>query len=102
MTNLSKFARVSAIAGSFIWLLSLFFRTGDSAETEVIQKIFLFAVFVIVPLAIALVSRDENGVALRYAIWLQPLTALICFVSFVFAQGVVAGILAATWLATTV
>lgn len=100
MTPPAKFARISAAAGGLVWWVTLFIRTGDSAETELIQKIFLLAVFVIVPLGVALISPEQDWIALRYASWFQPGAALLCFTSFVLPQGFIAGILASFWLAT--
>jgi hypothetical protein len=77
-------------------------RTGDSRETDLIQKIFLLAVFVIVPPVLSLISPNEDSIAIRIAVLAQPVSATLCFVSFLLAQGVVAGILASFWLALTV
>jgi len=96
-----QFARVSAAAGAFFWLIALWIKTADSSETELIQKIFLLGIFVIVPLALSLVSAKESLVSLRLAVWAQPLAAAICFISFLFPQGFAAGILASVWLALT-
>ena len=96
-----QFSRVSAACGALFWLLTFPVRTGDSPETDLIERVFLFAVFVIVPLAVSLIAKSENWIALRYAIWAQPLGALLCFASFVLSQGVLAGALASLWLATT-
>ena len=83
------------------WALTLLIRTGDSRETELIQKVFLLAVFVIVPLGLSLIAADEEWLALRIAIWAQPFAAVICFVSFLTPQGILAGVLSSVWLATT-
>ena len=95
-----KFARTSAIVGALLWALTLLIRTGDSRETELIQKIFLLAVFVIVPLCLSLIAADEDWFALRIAVWLQPFAAIVCFVSFLLPQGILAGVLSSVWLAT--
>jgi hypothetical protein len=95
-----KFARTSAVVGALIWALTLLIRTGDSRETELIQKIFLLAVFVIVPLCLSLIAADEDWFALRIAVWLQPFAAILCFVSFLIPQGILAGVLSSVWLAT--
>ena len=102
MIATSQFARTSAAVGGLIWIAALLIQTGDSPETDLIQKIFLLAVFVIVPLALSLISPNEDSIALRIAAWAQPISATLCFVSFFIAQGVVAGILASFWLALTV
>ena len=95
-----KFARTSALAGALLWGVTLLIRTGDSRETELIQKIFLLAVFVIVPLCLSLITADEDSLALRIAVWLQPFAAVVCFVSFLIPQGMLAGVLSSVWLAT--
>jgi YndJ-like protein len=101
MVSTSQFARTSAAVGGLLWIVTLLIRTGDSRETDLIQKIFLLAVFVIVPLALSLISPKEDWIAIRIAAWAQPISATLCFVSFLVPQGVVAGILASLWLALT-
>ncbi len=101
MPSSSKFAQISAAAGALVWMLSLFWRTGDSAETDLIQKVFLFAVFVIVPLGISLIASNEEWLSLSIAAIIQPIAALLCLISFALPQGVLAAVLASTWLVTT-
>ena len=72
MIATSQFARTSAAVGGLIWIAALLIQTGDSPETDLIQKIFLLAVFVIVPLALSLISPNEDSIALRIAAWAQP------------------------------
>ena len=54
------FSRKSAAAGAFAWLLLLLTRTSDSHETELIHKIVFFAVLVIVPLGLSLVTIGDR------------------------------------------
>lgn len=96
----SKFARLSAAAGGLLWAASLLVRTGDSFETELIQKILLLAVFVVVPLAVSLIAQAESEGVLHLAIWIQPLGAVLCFVSFRLNQGIAAGVLVSVWFCT--
>ena len=100
MPSTTRFARLSAMEGAFVWGVALFYRTGDSAETDLIQKVFLFAVLVVVPLGVSLIDSDKEWITLRIAMVLQPVTALLCLISFVLPQGIAAGILASTWLVT--
>jgi len=88
------------MAGSVVWALALFYRTGDSVETDLIQKVFLLAVFVIVPLGVSLIESNEEWITLRVATVIQPFAALLCLISFVLPQGIPAGILASAWLVT--
>ena len=102
MVATSQIARTSAAMGGFIWMAALLIRIGDSPETDLIQKIFLLAAFVIVPLALSLISPNDDNIALRIATWAQPISATLCFASFLILQGIVAGILTSFWLALTV
>jgi len=88
------------MAGAVVWAFTLFYRTGDSAETDLIQKVFLLAVLVVVPLGISLVETNEEWMTLRIATVLQPLAALLCLISFALPQGITASSLASTWLVT--
>jgi hypothetical protein len=99
MISPNKFARTSAVVGALAWVITLLFRTGDSSETELIQKMFLFAVFVIVPLAISIISVSEESIPLQIATFAQPIAALLCFASFLTSQGLGAGILVLPWFA---
>lgn len=101
MKSPSQFARISAAGGAFVWFIALLIRTGDSRETDLIQKIFLLAVFVITPLCLSIISIREHGPLLRLVIGFQPLAAILCFVSIIVAQGTIAGVLASSWLALT-
>lgn len=100
MPPTSKLARFSAMAGAVVWAFALFYRTGDSAETDLIQKVFLLAALVIVPLGISLIDSNEEWITLRIATMIQPFAALLCVVSFVLPQGIIASVLAAIWMVT--
>jgi len=88
------------MAGAVVWALALFYRTGDSVQTDLIQKVFLLAVFVIVPLGVSLIESNEEWITLRIATVIQPFAALLCLISFVLPQGIPASILASAWLVT--
>ena len=100
MPSMPKFARFSAMTGGVMWALALFYRTGDSAETELIQKVFLFGVLVIVPLGISLIGSNQEWIALKIATLIQPFAAVLCLIAFVLPQGIPATILASIWLVT--
>jgi len=100
MPPTSRLARFSAMAGAVVWVVALFYRTGDSVETDLIQKVFLLAALVVVPLGISLIESKEEWITLRIAALLQPFTALLCLISLVLPQGIPAGILASAWLVT--
>jgi YndJ-like protein len=97
---------MSAAAGALAWLIFLFIRTTDSPQTELIHKIILFAVFVVVPLALSLVATpDRHGkhpLFYRSAVFAQPFGAFACMVSFLLHPGLVAALLSSLWLAINV
>jgi len=99
MTSISKLARSSAGVGALIWSICLFFHTGDSIETELIPKVFLLAVFVIVPLGLSL-TATPNRLGSHSSIYVlavvaQPVGAVAALVSFFIEPGITAALLAA-------
>ena len=96
------FARRSAAAGVVAWLLLLLTTTSDSPETELIHKIVFFAVLVIVPLGLSLVTAGGQRVSAslyRAAVLVQPFAAMIAIASFFFEKELLSASLAAVWLA---
>jgi hypothetical protein len=95
------FARRSAAGGAIAWLLLLLTTTSDSHEIELIHKIVFFAVLVIVPLGLSLVTVGEqtiSAVLYRAAILAQPVAAVITIASFFFEKGLLSASLSAVWL----
>lgn len=100
---LRGFAQRSAAAGAVGWLLLLLTTTSDSHETELIHKIVFFALLVIVPLGLSLVTVGEqriNASLYRVAVLAQPLAAVITIASFFFEKGLLSASLSALWLVT--
>jgi len=94
-------ARRSAAVGWLSWLLLLLTTTSDSHETELIHKIMFFAVLVIVPLGLSLVTAGEQSISAilyRAAVLVQPAAAVITIVSFFFEKGLLSALLSAVWL----
>jgi YndJ-like protein len=104
MSSLSKFARISAIAGLVAWLLLLMTTTSDLRETEVIHKVVFFGMLVVVPLGLSLVPLPgEQGPWLyRLAVLAQPMAALPAIASFYFETGPLAAALSSAWFILTV
>ena len=99
--TLRVFARRSAVVGFVGWVLMLLTVTTDSHETELIHKIVFFAMLVIVPLALSLVTAgDERGSAglYRLVVVIQPVAAVITIASFFFEKGVLSASLSSAWL----
>ena len=95
------FARRSAATGAVAWLLLLLTRTSDSPETELIHKIVFFAVLVIVPLGLSLVTVGEQKISAslyRAAVVAQPVAAVITIASFFIEKGLLSASLSAVWL----
>ena len=98
---LRGFARRSAAAGAAGWLLLLLTTTSDLHETELIHKVVFFAVLVIVPLGLSLVTAGEqriSSVLYRAAVLVQPVAAVITIASFYFEKGPLSASLSAVWL----
>jgi hypothetical protein len=99
--RLRSFAQRSAAAGFAAWLLLLLTTTSDSHETELIHKIVFFALLVIVPLGLSLVSVGEQRLSTalyRTAVLVQPVAAVITITSFFFEKGLLSAALSAAWL----
>ena len=97
-------ARLSAAIGAAFWLVLLFIRTGDSSETELIQKILLLGISVIIPLGFALVPvtpMEQDSLLYRAATSAQPVAAVASAFSFLLSPGQPAAILALSWLLVT-
>lgn len=99
--RLRVFARRSAALGLVAWWLLLFARTSDSYETELIHKICFFAMLVIVPLGLSLVTAGEQRISAslyRAAVLAQPLAAVVSIASWFFEKGLLSASLSAAWL----
>ncbi|HKV32845.1 MAG TPA: YndJ family protein [Pyrinomonadaceae bacterium] len=99
--SLRVFVRRSAAAGALAWLLLLLITTSDSHETELIHKIVFFAMLVIVPLGLSLVTVGEQKISAslyRAAVVAQPLAAVITIASFFIEKGLLSALLSAVWL----
>ena len=99
--RLRGFARRSAAVGALAWLLLLLPRTSDSHETELIHKIVFFAMLVIVPLGLSLLTVAEpkiSAVLYRLAVLAQPVAATITIASFFVDKGPLSASLSAVWL----
>lgn len=98
---LRVFARRSAAGGAIAWLLLLLITTSDSHETDLIHKIVFFAMLVIVPLGLSLVTVGEQRISAslyRVSVLVQPVAAVITIASFFFAKGLLSASLSAVWL----
>lgn len=99
--KLTVFARRSAAAGAVAWLLLLLTTTSDSYETELIHEIVFFAVLVIVPLGLSLVTvagQRLSASLYRAAVLAQPVAAVITISSFFVEKGLLSAALSAVWL----
>jgi hypothetical protein len=101
MSNAANNARISAAVGAGIWIVLLFLRTGDSSETELIQKILLLGILVIVPLGLSQIQRaliSEDSLLFQAAVAAQPIAAVATTMSFLLLPGKPAAILTVSWL----
>ena len=101
-----KGARLSGEVGVFLSFglqLTVGDLFGDSQETRLIHAILLLGVVVIIPLGLSLapLNDTDNLVVYRAAVLLQPVGAVLVFVSLVLGQGNVPAALAASWLLVT-
>jgi len=104
LRRLRTFASRSAAVGAIVWLLLILTVTTDSHETELIHKVVFFALLVLVPLGLSLVTgrRQEGSIGLfRVAVMAQPLAAIATIASFFLEKGLPSAALSATWLLFT-
>ncbi len=91
----------SAIVGGLAWLLLLVFLPAEPPTIALIARLLLLAVLVFVPLALGLTATDYSARGanhLRMALRAQPLAAAAVVAAFLLPAGVVAGMLALSWL----
>ena len=97
-------AKRSAAGGVIVWLFTLLLTTSDSAETELVHKIVLFAVLVIVPLGLSVIAPvEQRGLSLyKLVVFAQPVAALLTVAAFFFEKGVLSATLSSAWLVLNV
>jgi len=100
-----RLAEMSALIGALVWLLLLLIPISNVTGIPQVERLFLFAVLVIVPLGLSLIEPQElHGLhtwPYRIALLAQPFGAAFCVASFMFNQGKIAALLACGWLAVT-
>jgi hypothetical protein len=98
-------AEQSAMVGGIIWIVLLFLPIADVTGVSYIERYFLLAPLVIVPLGLSLIEPQElHGLhtwPYRMALLAQPVGALFCVAAFFFPQGIIAAALASVWLFVT-
>jgi hypothetical protein len=83
-------------------VLLLLAHSSDAPETELIHRVALFAIFVIVPLGLAVAGAHPGSMRLyQLVVLVQPFAALATAASFFVAPGLRAGLLASAWLVLT-
>ena len=97
-------AKISALGGVVVWLITLLLTTSDSEQTELVHKVVFWAVLVIVPLGLSVVAPDERRESALYklVVLVQPVAALLTIASFFFEKGVLSAVLASAWLVLNV
>ena len=98
----NKYNLASVLVGVLFSSL-IFFDVLPHLSLSIIEKIFVFAPLVIVPLGLNLfLEEDRNGRVsrlLKAVLISQPFCAIAAAASFVLPKGMVAGILASVWFA---
>ena len=91
----------SAAVGAAVWCLLAVVRTAPWAGLGWIELLFLFAPLVIVPLGLALLTREQSrpSVLLRPACVVQPVAAVLAVASFFLPPGLGAAAFVSLWLA---
>jgi hypothetical protein len=105
MTGAAQKARIGAAIGAGIWIVLLFVRTGDSSETELIQKILLLGILVVVPLGVSQIPRPftlDESLLFQASVAAQPVAAVAGTISFLLLPGKPSAILAVSWLLVTI
>ena len=90
------------MVGFFVWAVSFFLSIGESPETELIERIFLFGVLVVVPLGLQLVAyatdAEDYASIFKFAVLAQPLGAFAVLVSLLLPHGWLSALLSLGWL----
>jgi hypothetical protein len=92
---------ISALAGALAWLPLLLLLPAEPPTIALITRLLLLAVLVFVPLALGLAatgcSAPDVG-RLRLAVRVQPFVAAAVAAAFLLPAGMLAGLLASSWL----
>ncbi|RRJ28049.1 YndJ family protein [Halocatena pleomorpha] len=92
-----RVTELSALIGGGSWLALV--AWGSVGRLE---RLFLLAPLVIVPLVFVLLGRGVRSRWYRAAVWLQPIGAAFVVVSFTLSRGILAGLSIVPWLIVTV
>ena len=96
---------VNITFGSGAWLLIGVLSLLGVIEIGLIEQLFLLAPLVIVPLGLALIEVPDSSEKLRqlynFIRVSQPFCAVLIIIAFLLPGGVLAGVLASSWLALT-
>ncbi len=101
ITNRLRWHQISALAGTLAWLLLLVLLPPAPQTIFWITQLLLLAVLVFVPLALGLVgaSRAAHVASCwRLGARVQPFAATAVVAAFLLPVGVLAGVLALSWL----
>ena len=99
--NWLRWHQISALAGALAWLFLLVLLPAEPQTIALITRLLLLAVLVFVPLALGLVATSRPARAaghLRLAVCVQPFAAAAVVAAFLLPAGVLAGVLALSWL----
>ena len=99
--NWLRWHQISALAGALAWLFLLVLLPAEPQTIALITRLLLLAVLVFVPLALGLVAASRPARAaghLRLAVYVQPFAAAAVVAAFLLPAGVLAGVLALSWL----
>ena len=99
--NWLRWHQISALAGALAWLFLLVLLPAEPQTIALITRLLLLAVLVFVPLALGLVAASRLARAaghLRLAVCVQPFAATAVVAAFLLPAGVLAGVLALSWL----
>lgn len=100
-----RLAEQIALVGGIIWIVLFFLPINEATGVAYIERYFLLAPLVIVPLGLSLIEPQElHGLhtwPYRMALLAQPIGALCCVIAFFFPQGIIAAAFASVWLLVT-
>lgn len=100
-----RLAELSAIIGAAVWLILLLLPISNVTGVFYIERYFLLAPLVVVPLGLSLIEPQTlHGIhtwPYRIALLTQPIGAAFCVLSFFFNQGVIAALIASGWFFVT-
>jgi hypothetical protein len=104
--GLERWLLIDASAGAVVWIVLLALRLQIASGVELIERMFLLAVLVVVPLGLRLSAWPRadgtRSTWFRLACWFHPLAAVAAVYALTIEPGFASGAAAAVWFLFTI